>query len=86
MAGIADCCGCGDDSSMLHSFLARIAGFLYAKADRIVVVTSAFQEHLMQLGGPPRKLAVVKTALKPVVCSAAERPESEKEWNLRTNL
>src|SRR5881409_138342 len=57
--------GVGDDSSMLHRFLARIAGFLYAKADRIVVVTSAFQEHLVQHWRvPPRKLAVVENGVE----------------------
>src|SRR5205807_4226525 len=57
--------GAGDDSSMLHRFLARIAGFLYVKADRIVVVTSAFQEHLVQHWRvPPRKLAVVENGVE----------------------
>src|SRR6266851_230831 len=57
--------GLGDDSSILHRFLARIAGFLYAKADRIVVVTSAFREYLIQHWRlPPQKLAVVENGVE----------------------
>ncbi len=57
--------GLGADSSILHRFLARIAGFLYAKADRIVVVTSAFREYLIQHWRlPPEKLAVVENGVE----------------------
>ena len=37
----------GDDQSMLHRMLAKIAGFLYQQSDKIVVVTPAFKDHLM---------------------------------------
>jgi glycosyltransferase involved in cell wall biosynthesis len=40
--------GVGDENSLLHHALAAIAGFLYRRSDRIVVVTPAFKEHLMQ--------------------------------------
>lgn len=40
--------GMGDDQSMLHRMLAKIAGFLYQQSDKIVVVTPAFKDHLME--------------------------------------
>jgi glycosyltransferase involved in cell wall biosynthesis len=40
--------GMGKDSSLLHRFLGLIAGFLYRKANRIVVVTPAFKDHLIK--------------------------------------
>ncbi len=57
--------GVGDDTSILHRLLARIARFLYANADRIVVVTSAFREYLIQHWRiPPEKLAVVENGVE----------------------
>jgi colanic acid biosynthesis glycosyl transferase WcaI len=38
--------GMGEEHSLLHRILQMVAGFLYRKADRIVVVTPAFKEHL----------------------------------------
>ncbi|MGH9528745.1 MAG: glycosyltransferase family 4 protein [Terriglobales bacterium] len=40
--------GMGDRSSLLYRVLASIAKFLYRKADRIVVVTPAFKDYLME--------------------------------------
>jgi putative colanic acid biosynthesis glycosyltransferase WcaI len=40
--------GVGKESSLLHRILAKIAGFLYKRADRIVVVSSAFKDHLIR--------------------------------------
>jgi colanic acid biosynthesis glycosyl transferase WcaI len=39
--------GVAGERSLLHHALARIAGFLYRRADRIVVVTSAFKDYLI---------------------------------------
>lgn len=39
--------GVGGEDSLLHQTLAKIAGFLYERADRIVVVTPAFKDHLI---------------------------------------
>ncbi len=39
--------GAGDEHSLLHVTLGAIAEFLYRRADRIVVVSPAFKEHLM---------------------------------------
>jgi colanic acid biosynthesis glycosyl transferase WcaI len=40
--------GMGKDNSLLHRLLGQIAGFLYRKANRIVVVTPAFKDHLIK--------------------------------------
>ncbi len=40
--------GMGDDQSILHRVLAKIAGFLYRQSDKIVVVTPAFKDHLIE--------------------------------------
>jgi len=40
--------GMGNDQSILHRILGMIAGFLYRQCDRIVVVTPAFKEHLIE--------------------------------------
>jgi colanic acid biosynthesis glycosyl transferase WcaI len=39
--------GVGNEKSLLHRSLTRIAAFLYRKADHIVVVTPAFREFLV---------------------------------------
>jgi glycosyltransferase involved in cell wall biosynthesis len=39
--------GAGREGSALHRTLGTIAGFLYRRADHIVVVTPAFQDHLI---------------------------------------
>jgi len=57
--------GMGDGSSMLHRSLAKIAGFLYRRSDRIVVVTPAFEEHLVQHWRVPRaKISVVENGVE----------------------
>ena len=40
--------GVGKKNSFLHRALNNVAGFLYAKADHIVVVSPAFREHLVR--------------------------------------
>jgi colanic acid biosynthesis glycosyl transferase WcaI len=40
--------GAGGEGTLLHRTLGAIAGFLYERADRIVVVTPAFKEHLIE--------------------------------------
>lgn len=57
--------GVGDPNSILHHSLAGIAGFLYQRADRIVVVTPAFREHLItHWRMPARKIAVVENGVE----------------------
>ena len=57
--------GAGSTDSLLYRMLKNIAGFLYRKANRIVVVTPAFREHLIQRWGvPPEKLSVVQNGVE----------------------
>jgi len=57
--------GMGDSNSSLHRALARIAGFLYRNADRIVVVSPAFEERLVDHWKVPReKISVVENGVE----------------------
>ena len=57
--------GVGDNKSLLHRALARIAGFLYRHSDRIVVVTPAFQDYLVQHWQVPReKISVIENGVE----------------------
>jgi colanic acid biosynthesis glycosyl transferase WcaI len=57
--------GVGSEESLLHQGLAAIARFLYEKSDRIVVVTSAFKEHLVSRWRvPAEKIAVVENGVE----------------------
>jgi colanic acid biosynthesis glycosyl transferase WcaI len=57
--------GIGDENSWLHHVLAQIAGFLYERADRVVVVTPAFREHLIHHWRvPAKKIAVVENGVE----------------------
>jgi len=57
--------GLGNEDSLLHHTLAAIAGFLYPRADRIVVVTPAFREHLMKHWRvPEEKIAIVENGVE----------------------
>jgi colanic acid biosynthesis glycosyl transferase WcaI len=57
--------GVGNENSLLHHMLAAIAGFLYRRADRIVVVTPAFREHLIKHWRvPAEKIAVVENGVE----------------------
>lgn len=57
--------GMSDGNSLLHRSLARIAGFLYRWSDRIVVVTPAFEDYLVErLHVPRQKIAVVENGVE----------------------
>ncbi|SRR5579871_1550783 len=52
--------GVGNEHSLMHRGLASIAGFLYRRADRIVVVTPAFKDFLVgHWNVSPEKIAIV---------------------------
>jgi len=73
--------GVGSEKSLVYRALARIAGFLYRKADQIVVVTSAFKDHLVQHWRvAPEKISVVENGVE------AELFSPRTESNLRTEL
>jgi colanic acid biosynthesis glycosyl transferase WcaI len=57
--------GAGGERSLLHQVLAGIAGFLYRRADRIVVVTSAFKDHLIHgWRVPAQKIDIVENGVE----------------------
>ena len=52
--------GAGSTGSLLHRLLGKIAGFLYHRCDRLVVVTPAFKDHLVKHWRvPSEKISVV---------------------------
>jgi colanic acid biosynthesis glycosyl transferase WcaI len=57
--------GVGNEDSILHRSLAKLAGFLYERADLIVVVTPAFREYLITHWHlPTEKIAVVENGVE----------------------
>ena len=70
--------GAGAEGTLLHRTLGAIAGFLYKRAERIVVVTPAFKEHLVtHWGVAAEKIAIVQNGVEtdlfePDVAAASE--------------
>lgn len=57
--------GVGNTNSPLHRTLATIAAFLYGQADRIVVVTPAFEDYLAEHWHIPReKICIVENGVE----------------------
>lgn len=57
--------GMGEANSSLHRVLASVAGFLYKRASRVVVVTPAFREHLIKFWNlPGAKIAIVENGVE----------------------
>lgn len=57
--------GAGNERTLLHRTLGAIAGFLYRRADRIVVVTPAFKDHLIRYWNvPASKISIVENAVE----------------------
>jgi colanic acid biosynthesis glycosyl transferase WcaI len=57
--------GMGDADSSLHRTLGKIAGFLYRHSDRVVVVTPAFEDYLVEHWRVPReKISVVENGVE----------------------
>jgi len=53
------------EDSWLYRALAKLAGFLYRAADRIVVVTPIFKDHLIKRWSvPPEKITVVENGVE----------------------
>jgi len=62
--------GVGKEDSLLHHTLAGIAGFLYERSNRIVVVTPAFRDYLIQHWHvPAERIAVVENGVETAVFS-----------------
>jgi colanic acid biosynthesis glycosyl transferase WcaI len=57
--------GAGSEGSVLHRSLAAIAGFLYRRADRVVVVAPAFKDHLIRYWNvPAEKISIVENGVE----------------------
>jgi glycosyltransferase involved in cell wall biosynthesis len=57
--------GAGSEGSLLHRTLGAIAGFLYRRADCIVVVSPAFKDHLIRYWNvPPAKISIVENGVE----------------------
>ena len=57
--------GMGGPDSILHRSLGKIAGFLYRRCDRVVVVTAAFKDHLIaHWQMPPEKISIVENGVE----------------------
>jgi len=57
--------GMGGQRSLLHRLLSKIAGFLYRSCNRIIVVTPAFKEYLIQRWRvPAEKIFVVENGVE----------------------
>ncbi|GAC1516355.1 MAG: glycosyltransferase family 4 protein [Terriglobales bacterium] len=74
--------GMGDANSPLHQVLGKIAGFLYRHCDRIVVVTCASKDHLIEKWRvPPEKISIFKNGVETDLFSPAKSSPT-----LRTEL
>ncbi len=78
--------GMSDGNSLLHRSLANIAGFLYRHADRIVVVSPAFEDHLVERWHVPReKISVIENGVETELF-APESFSEEAATGLRREL
>jgi|HubBroStandDraft_1064217.scaffolds.fasta_scaffold00519_2 colanic acid biosynthesis glycosyl transferase WcaI len=57
--------GMSNANSLLHRALAKVAGFLYGRSDRVVVVTPAFEDYLVEHWRVPReKISVIENGVE----------------------
>jgi glycosyltransferase involved in cell wall biosynthesis len=72
--------GMGTDKSLLHRSLANLAGFLYRKSDRVVVVTPAFADHLAKHWQVPQeKIAIVENGVETDLFSPQGDGDAKRE-------
>src|ERR1700688_301906 len=75
--------GMSDGNSLLHRSLAKIAGFLYRRSDRVVVVTPAFEEFLVQRWAVPReKISVIENGVETELFAPEARTDRRRELGL----
>jgi len=71
--------GVGDEDSLLHHALGGVAGFLYEHADRIVVVTPGFQQHLSERWRVPEdKISIVENGVEPDLFAALAQSANDE--------
>lgn len=75
--------GVSSATSRLHRALARIAGFLYRKADHIVVVTPAFRDYLASRWKvPANKISVVQNGVETDLFRPSDTAALRSQLNL----
>ena len=76
--------GVGGEHGLLNRGLRAIAGFLYRKADHIVVVTDAFRTHLIRKWNvPAEKISVVENGVEPEMFAPVDASEVKSELGLQ---
>lgn len=71
--------GMGNENSVLHRLLAKVAGFLYRNSDHIVVVTQAFEKYLVERWNVPRKkISVVENGVETNLFAPSNESDSLK--------
>jgi glycosyltransferase involved in cell wall biosynthesis len=75
--------GMGSANSSLHRTLGKIAGFLYRHSERIVVVTPAFEAHLVKHWNVPReKISVIENGVETDLFAPQSATELRRELGL----
>lgn len=75
--------GAGGEGTLLHRTLGAIADFLYQRAERIVVVTPAFKEHLVtHRGVAAEKIEIVQNGVE----TELFRPDAKAAEEIRRQL
>ena len=75
--------GVGSDNSLMHRSLAKIAGFLYRKCDRIVVVSPAFKDYLIQQWHvPAEKIFIIENGVEHNLFSPHATNDLRKELGI----
>jgi colanic acid biosynthesis glycosyl transferase WcaI len=75
--------GASSEGKFLHRVLSTVAGFLYRRADRLVVVTPAFQDHLVRYWNvPAAKISVVENGVETDIFRQESSAELRKQLKL----
>src|SRR5580704_2710012 len=75
--------GVGKENSILHRSLSKIAGFLYRQCDRIVVVTAAFEDHLVKHWRVPQeKISVIENGVETQLFAPESATELRRELGI----
>ncbi len=70
--------GIGNAVSLLHRSVAKLAAFLYQHCDHVVVVTPAFEDHLVKHWNVPQeKISVVENGVETDLFTAACDPQND---------
>jgi len=75
--------GMGNENSFVHRSLSKIAGFLYRKCDRIVVVSPAFKDYLIEHWNvPAEKILIIENGVEQNLFSPHATNDLRKELGI----